>query len=893
MINSNLYHSIRGKFGITLLIVFIIVSSILGVFNYYQSEKELERQVEIKMDATLTRLSSGLGKLLYNFYSDQVYQIIVSEMNDTEFFSIIIKDATGTYVTHGRTRNEEWQLVNINEDFMDPNGDLLYGETKIFFNSMSSDNATDNEVMGVAKVYITKRFLREKLMTLIVVTIVESLVLFTVLYLAIYMILMIVVINPLQKLKKSADELAKGNLSCEIERGRRDETGSLADSFSIMRDSIHKKISDLNTLNITGEKLSGITSADSLEHTKLHILNIIQKVLITYLRLDSCKTLICNKETQQVYQDFDEVHDTEAIILNVIKQKKVEYTQTESELRCCIPMIHEESVIAIFDAKGKIENVQREYVNNELISTLFRIGITAILRATMLDDIKRLNQDLEIRVKERTAELSIAQVQSEDARKKAEKSKDEAERANQAKSQFLSNMSHELRTPLNTVLGFSEILKAHMHDSKSIGYLTAISSAGNTLLALINSVLDLAKIESGKMELEYKPTSLKHLLNELHSFFYQQATERDILFEIQTNDTLEECLLIDTLKLKQVLINLCSNAIKFTSDGSVKVNVRTTTSSLNARSNINIDIIDTGKGIPESQQKRIFHAFEQISGQKSSEYGGTGLGLAITLKIVHLMGGKINVISEGENKGSRFSILIPDVEICNAQLSELTESTTMSFESIDFKPAKLMIIDDISYNRSLILSYLADWPFEMIEAENGQDALDKIHNFSPDLILTDLKMPVIDGRTLCIRLREELGSNCMPLIMVTASAMVDEQQDLLNVCNELLTKPLAKQTLVKCLLKYLEHSISETSSNNKMTSKNKETQPINLGLLSQEQRSLFIELIETGDTQNAIQLCMQMPPELAAESKWIVKMLESFELAKLISQLKSTDNSLE
>ncbi|CCN37793.1 putative Signal transduction histidine kinase [Vibrio nigripulchritudo SO65] len=893
MKKSNLFNSIRSKFGVPLLIVFIIISSILGVFNYYQSEKELERQVEEKMEATLTRLSLGLGKLLYNFYGDQVYQIITTEMNDKEVHSILIKDATNTYVTHGQTRNTDWNLVNISEDFQDTSEDLYHKEVTILFNSVGSDDSADDEIMGVAKVYVTKKFLRDKLTDLIITTVIESIVLFTVLYLAIYMILMIVIINPLQKLKTSSDELAKGNLSYDIETEREDEIGSLANSFEIMRDSIRKKISNLNTLNTTGEELSEFISSDNREQSKLYILSIIQKVLVDYLHLDSCKIFIWDEENKQFCKDFGEIKSIDTIMSNAIKHKQVEFAQDGDELRCCMPMVHEDSVIAIFDATGKEGTIQRQHIGNEFISTLFRMGITAILRVTMLGDIQRLNQDLEKRVKERTAELSVAQMQSEEARKKAEMSKDEAERANQAKSQFLSNMSHELRTPLNAVLGFSEMLKTQMHDSKSISYLTAINTAGNTLLALINSVLDLAKIESGKMELEYNPTSLKRLLNELYSFFYQQASERDILFEIQLSDDIEECVLLDTLKLKQVLINLCSNAVKFTRDGSVTVKVRTSASSNEAKVNIYIDIVDTGKGIPKSQQERIFHAFEQISGQKSSEYGGTGLGLAITLEIVHLMGGTINVSSEGENMGSCFSIMIPDVEKCSAELTEFaTESSTIDFEEILFEPAKIMIVDDIPHNRNLISSYLSDWKFDILEAKHGQDALDKVHDFSPDLILTDLKMPVVDGQELCIKLREDMGSNCMPLVMVTASAMVEEQKDLLKVCNDLLTKPLAKQTLISCLLKHLEHSIVESSSNKDRSGDNIEYQDINLRLLPDDQRIALVEFVEIGDTENAIKLCVDLPSDLTNESKWLIEMLESFELAKILDRLNSIENPI-
>ncbi|WP_221274625.1 ATP-binding protein [Thaumasiovibrio subtropicus] len=888
---ASVYHSISSKFGLTLLVVFIIVSSILGVLNYSESEKELEKQVEAKMDAALSRLSLGLGKLLYNIYSDQVYQIIVSEMNDEELHTILIKDASGSYVTHGRSRNDDWQLRNINKDLIDGDDELYYKEVEIYFNPIGSNNADDNELMGYAKVYTTKKFLRDKLTDLVISTIVESILLFTVLYFAIYMILMMVVINPLQKLKMSSDELAKGNLSFDIDIGRKDEIGSLADSFVIMRDSIRKKISDLDTLNTTGEALSEIIASNNRQQSTLSIVTIVKRVLLEYLDLETCDVFIRDENDKQVYRENGELAPADPLLVESIESQQVAVDKRRTEARCCMPMLHDGNVIAVFDVRGKPESFDYDSIGNEFISTLFRMGSTAVLRVMMLDDIQRLNQDLEKRVKERTEELSIAQIQSEEARKKAEISKDEAERANQAKSQFLSNMSHELRTPLNAVLGFSEMLKAQMQDSKSMSYLMAISSAGNTLLALINSVLDLAKIESGKMELEYRPTSLRQLVNELHSFFYQQASERDILFDVQISDDLEDGVLLDTLKMKQVLINLCSNAVKFTRDGSVTVAVRTANSSSDARVDIYIDITDTGKGIPKSQQERIFQAFEQMAGQKSSEYGGTGLGLAITLEIVHLMGGTINVFSEGENKGARFSIAIPDVEKCHADAIEtITESHTATSEQVYFEFAKILVVDDIAYNRNLISSYLSDWDFDILEAENGQDALEKVHEFNPDLILTDLKMPVIDGHELCAKLRDELGTDCMPLVMVTASALVEEQKKLLKVCNEILTKPLAKQTLVQSLTQYLEHSIVEIKPDHLSQGDGIDVQALNFQSIPEEILIELIALIEIGDTKQAVELCHTLPDELSNESQWITDMLDDFELEKLLVKLKLSDD---
>ncbi|NQZ58295.1 MAG: response regulator [Lentisphaeraceae bacterium] len=382
-----------------------------------------------------------------------------------------------------------------------------------------------------------------------------------------------------------------------------------------------------------------------------------------------------------------------------------------------------------------------------------------------------------------------------------------AEQANLAKSTFLANMSHEIRTPMNAVLGFCELLKRMPLKEKAMKYTENIYTSGNSLLHLINDILDLSKVEAGKLELQYTAISLSELISEIEHIFSQKVKEKGLELQFQITDDLPECLLLDETRLRQLLLNFIGNAVKFTSSGYVRLEVHCefpepTHSSVD----LTINIVDSGIGIPADQQDRVFTAFEQVRGQKTSEFGGTGLGLAISMRLIKMMQGDITLQST-VGKGSTFTITLPNIEVPVGQ--NLNQKVNCQAFKINFEPSKILVVDDIGFNRELLRGFLEDFSFEICEAENGQDLLDKLPGFDADLILLDMKMPIMDGYEVSRRLYNHKKYKNIPIIAVTASALKVDEEVIRNYCNGYLRKPLKRSELIEELVNFLKHEFCE------------------------------------------------------------------------------------
>ncbi|PUB88889.1 MAG: hypothetical protein DBP00_04495, partial [gamma proteobacterium symbiont of Ctena orbiculata] len=322
--------------------------------------------------------------------------------------------------------------------------------------------------------------------------------------------------------------------------------------------------------------------------------------------------------------------------------------------------------------------------------------------------------------------------------------KDAAEAANRAKSEFLANMSHEIRTPLNAVIGFSELLEQTEVTSKQKSYLTSIKSGGKTLLSLINDILDLSKIEAGKLKLEPEPVVIRQVLQDICHIFKPRIDEKGLQIELAISKEVPDCLMLDETRLRQVLFNLVGNAIKFTHRGHIKLGVRTEVCEQHHQgTKLLIEVEDTGIGIPAEQQTRVFESFEQREGQSNRQYGGTGLGLSISNKLVQMMNGEITLSSK-PGIGSTFSIHLH--HISSLQLSQPgTGYDQASEQPVQFKPSKILVVDDIDSNRQLVRDILEHSGIEVVEAMDGEQAVNLSKEVQPALVLMDIRMPGMDG----------------------------------------------------------------------------------------------------------------------------------------------------
>jgi signal transduction histidine kinase len=433
-------------------------------------------------------------------------------------------------------------------------------------------------------------------------------------------------------------------------------------------------------------------------------------------------------------------------------------------------------------------------------------------RRQMEVDLRNARDDLEIRVRERTAELSKYRERLEELvrertrelevaneklrsenveRKRAEDSLRQArvaaEAASKAKSQFLANVSHELRTPMNAILGMVRLALARQADPTAKELLETANESAGLLLALLNDLLDCAKIESGKLEMQAAPFSLRHVLDQSTQVLAVRASEKGIAFSCGIPPEVPDVLIGDQVRIRQVLINLGGNAIKFTDRGEVKVGVRLQSQEADAAS-LEFVVRDTGVGIPRGQLEKIFQPFTQADGEANRRFGGTGLGLAISANLVSQMGGRIWVESEpGQGSTFRFTVCLP-------LGTDLPSEPDRARSALATAPATLrvLVVDDNPANQKLAAFILQERGHLVDIASGGQQGLDLTARNRYDAILMDVQMPGMDGLEATKALRDrEQDARRVPIIAVTAHAMKgDRERCLAAGMNDYLSKPI-------------------------------------------------------------------------------------------------------
>ena len=444
---------------------------------------------------------------------------------------------------------------------------------------------------------------------------------------------------------------------------------------------------------------------------------------------------------------------------------------------------------------------------------------------------------------------------AEHAKIKAEKATKIAEDAMKAKQQFLSNMSHEIRTPMNAIIGFTKVVLKTELTPKQKEYLKAIKISGDALIVLINDILDLAKVDAGKMTFEQIPFKMAISISAMLHLFETKIQEKNLKLVKVYDDKIPSVLVGDPVRLHQIIMNLVSNAVKFTTKGKITVAAKLLNED-NQKVTIEFSVSDTGIGIPENKIDRIFENFQQASSGTSRLYGGTGLGLAIVKQLIEPQGGSINVTSK-VNEGSNFTFTLSFLKTkADAELDmELIELDT------DITNIKVLVVEDIALNQLLMRTLLDDFGFECDIASNGKIAIEKMQTKKYDLILMDLQMPEMNGFEATEYIRNEMKSN-IPIIALTADVTtVDLAKCKAVGMDDYIAKPVDERLLYSKMVGYLKKTTLAIEPDVRELAKTIKIKCTNLNYLNTRTKSNRVLMMEM------ISLYLEQTPPLISEMK--------------------------
>lgn len=628
--------------------------------------------------------------------------------------------------------------------------------------------------------------------------------------------------GPLQRLVTSMQEITRGNLEVDIPEETHDEIGAMTRTLRMFRDGL------LERERLASEREAARVALARAEGQLAEAIESISEAFVLFDAED--RLVLCNRKYRELYEGMD-----------------VEIRDGASYPDLCRSVVESGMVLS---ARGRMEEWLNERIKRHLSPHgpyEYELSDGRWMRVSE----RKTHDNGIVSVFTDISDLKSREMQLAETVEHLKEARDQAMQATQAKSQFLANMSHELRTPLNAIIGYSEMLEEDARDrgdEEGVADLKKIHSAGRHLLSLINEILDLAKIEVGKMELYLEDVDLSELLDEVTSTILPLVESRGNTLQRDIEEDLG-IVRTDQTKLRQMLLNLLSNAAKFTENGQVKLTARHDMREGEAW--LVFAVEDTGIGMNSEQLSRVFDEFAQADASTTRKYGGTGLGLSISQRFCRMLGGTIEVSSE-QGKGSVFAIHMPAASREQQEADNVIQAPSADYAS-EPGQCKVLVIDDDPVVRELITRSLGKEGFQVVNASAGSEGLSLAKQIKPDVISLDVLMPGMDGWTVLMKLKEDAETADTPVVMVS---IVDEKKIGYTLgASDYLTKPVDRSRLLHVMEK---HCRGRFTGPVLLVDDDAGARELTCSTLEKE----GVEVMQAGDGHQAIELLEQVLPQI-------------------------------